>query len=696
MRNIEQNINERVISTETAEAAQIREKRMEIELSELREHIKLNENSQTGIKKYEFSAEKKYLEFYYHTSNNVYKFSFDLRNNYPFFPPIVNFEFPTDIASPYELKSTTLDDILGESWSPCLNLWGIADRCGKFLEHFLLLVDEKNTSNSFTFTQKAFLPFKKLGFPQIAILLLILISLCLRFSIGLSGYSGYKNPPEYGDFEVHRHWMELAINLAPKEWYQESEQEYAYKGIDYPPFCVYLHYLMGNTLKLFLPEAFVFNTSRGYESETLKFYMRCTVVVLDLLIFCTGVLYFIQAFYKNLELTHKMAFAFLAINFPLLLLIDHGHFHYNCVLLGLSLWAMIFTINRHYTTATIIFCLAINFKQMGLYYSLAFFFFIIVRIGIDSSDVHKSFSLKENEAKIAARLFQFLYFIFKVGCLIIVTICVNLALWMPYIFSDPPVWKMVLSRIFPVHRGLYEDKVANFWCFLNNFVKMRTIFLPGTLTLLSAILTILSTVPTIIMIFKRPNIRTFIISAFNISMSFFLFSYMVHEKSILLPLLPFAILLYNYVHVYTTVMLFGLFSNFFLLRRDFCTEAYFGILILYAILGYEYETGYIQNFGKLNEENMPWIVKIVRNNHSIIKRFTVVLLTMFHIAEYVVKPPKRYPDIFLVLNVNVSFLVFFGTWIYSNFVLYWHIKTSKNTDTDLIDGAKRIIKPKKQ
>lgn len=33
----------------------------------------------------------------------------------------------------------------------------------------------------------------------------------------------------------------------------------------------------------------------------------------------------------------------------------------------------------------------------------------------------------------------------------------------------------VLHRIFPVARGLYEDKVANVWCALNVVVKLRTL-----------------------------------------------------------------------------------------------------------------------------------------------------------------------------------------------------------------------------
>ena len=164
---------------------------------------------------------------------------------------------------------------------------------------------------------------------------IVITGVLLRYGIGLAGYSGSHEPPGFGDYEVHRHWMELGVNLPAGKWYQESEQEYAYKGVDYPPFCMYLHYVMGQIMKRIIPEAFVYNISRGYESDPLKFFMRSSIVVLDLAIFFSGMLYFIYTFYKNLEFTHKSTYALLALHIPCLLLIDHGHFHHNCVMLGI-------------------------------------------------------------------------------------------------------------------------------------------------------------------------------------------------------------------------------------------------------------------------------------------------------------------------------------------------------------------------
>lgn len=41
----------------------------------------------------------------------------------------------------------------------------------------------------------------------------------------------------------------------------------------------------------------------------------------------------------------------------------------------------------------------------------------------------------------------------------------------------------------------------------------------------------------------QPTVASFIYSLANCSLSFFLFSYMVHEKSILIPVLPITLLI---------------------------------------------------------------------------------------------------------------------------------------------------------
>jgi len=61
----------------------------------------------------------------------------------------------------------------------------------------------------------------------------------------------------------------------------------------------------------------------------------------------------------------------------------------------------------------------------------------------------------------------------NVGVLVVI---VTLAIWIPFAYPLDYLGD-VISRIFPVGRGLFEDKLANFWCTLNIVYKFKA--LPG-------------------------------------------------------------------------------------------------------------------------------------------------------------------------------------------------------------------------
>ena len=78
-------------------------------------------------------------------------------------------------------------------------------------------------------------------------------------------YSGWNNAPKYGDFECHRHWMEVTHNLPIEKWYTESEHNNStYWPIDYPPLCAYYHYAFSQIIALIEPQAIKLGQSNGY------------------------------------------------------------------------------------------------------------------------------------------------------------------------------------------------------------------------------------------------------------------------------------------------------------------------------------------------------------------------------------------------------------------------------------------------
>ena len=178
-----------------------------------------------------------------------------------------------------------------------------------------------------------------------------------------------------------------------------------------------------------------------------------------------------------------------------------------------------------------------------------------------------------------------------------VTIASFTVLFLPFLppFASPRTILDPIARIFPFSRGLFEDKVANFWCFSNVALKWRNIASPGTLVKLSTLLTAAGFAPGVagllrtgfnlrikedpapsvtlkVLIEKEVSTATetapstgveedkgqedegsttgpgplfplLLLSMLTSSISFFLFSFQVHEKTILVPLLPLTLIM---------------------------------------------------------------------------------------------------------------------------------------------------------
>lgn len=129
-------------------------------------------------------------------------------------------------------------------------------------------------------------------------LLISIFSLLLRVAVSLHSYSGAGSPPKFGDFEAQRHWMEITTNLPIKDWYfNTTNNDLSYWGLDYPPLTAYQSYFHGLILKYFDPNSVSLFTSRGYETHFGKLLLRWTVLSSDLLIFFPAVLYFIFVYH---------------------------------------------------------------------------------------------------------------------------------------------------------------------------------------------------------------------------------------------------------------------------------------------------------------------------------------------------------------------------------------------------------------
>ncbi|KAK7056856.1 Glucosyltransferase-like protein [Paramarasmius palmivorus] len=460
----------------------------------------------------------------------------------------------------------------------------------------------------------------------------------------------------YGDYEAQRHWMELTIHLPIRKWYTYDLQ---YWGLDYPPLTAYVSWLCGKVGSWINPRWFALDTSRGFESTSSKLFMRTTVVVSDLLVYVPSLYFFMKHWLgTRSKRTQELAFAILMFQ-PALLLIDFGHFQYNSVMLGFTILAIDFFASGQDQLGAVFFVLSLGFKQMALYYAPAIGTYLLAKCILLGPTAG---------TQLFARL-------------AVTTVATMVILFLPFLPPLAPFSAIMhpITRIFPFARGLFEDKVANFWCASNVVFKWKNWASPPLLVKISTALTLLGFLPgTVVMLrsaFKlsgkeagadeqtttqpskkepTPLLPLLPYTLLNSSLSFFLFSFQVHEKTILLPLMPLTLLLSGAAQD-SSVFEWGalvnnvaVFSMWPLLKRDGLGVPYLALLLLWnRLIGHNPLRFPVKNFVQLLSINVYAAAAIL------------------HLLEMVVTPPERYPDLFPVLNVLVSTPVFALTWLWS-------------------------------
>uniref|UniRef100_A0A3Q2XIF2 Alpha-1,3-glucosyltransferase n=1 Tax=Hippocampus comes TaxID=109280 RepID=A0A3Q2XIF2_HIPCM len=306
------------------------------------------------------------------------------------------------------------------------------------------------------------------------------------------------------------------------------------------------------------------------------------------------------------------------------------------VSLGFALWAVLALGLSWDGLGSMAFSLALNYKQMELYHALPFFCYLLgkcVKMGL---------------------MGRGLLMLVKVAAAVLVTFALC---WLPFL-SDPAQTLQVLRRIFPVARGLFEDKVANTWCSLNILIKIRSILSTDFQLYLSLACTVLAVLPSCIRVLTKPTFWQFKLTLVNSSLGFFLFSYQVHEKSILLasfmlPLLLKDGLLVPYV---VTSLGFLFFSTYLLSALKHGSEEELAL------------GAYHKLFFFLPRMDLAWIVR----TPLFAFQFYISLSAMacLSIASVAIPPPPHLPDLFPVLVSTFSFVHFLGTFLYFNVVQF--------------------------
>ncbi|THD27992.1 Alpha-1 3-glucosyltransferase [Fasciola hepatica] len=473
----------------------------------------------------------------------------------------------------------------------------------------------------------------------------VLLSLTLRSSVLLHPHSGQGKPPMYGDYEAQRHWMEITTNLPPSEWYFNStKNDLNYWGLDYPPLTAYHSWVLGKISHEINPAWTSLTSSRGVETKDHKLFMRYTVLLADLLVFIPAVLYFFYVALPTVAPSSEVPPFYaccLTFMYPGLILIDHGHFQYNCVSLGLFILALGLILRNRDISGTVFFCLALSYKQMELYHSLPLFFYLLGKC------VHSPASLGMIRLlKLSAAVLSTLALVFT-----------------PFLTNTTTLYQ-VFHRLFPVARGLYEDKVANFWCATSPLLKWPVLFAQMDLVKLCIASVALLSFPGCLSLLVRPSRRRLLYTLSSTSMAFFLFSYQVHEKSILLvaipalctlPICPLPSFLFA---LSSTLSMWPLFLKDQLVVPCLCTTLIFvsmGSIVL------------MRSPSSTEANSSPASVYSLTLLFMILSSYGVIFF-----SQALWYPPAAYPDLFALLISALScfqFVVFLLFWNYKSFAM---------------------------
>lgn len=551
----------------------------------------------------------------------------------------------------------------------------VTDEGGSQIEHFRMLVENDTKGIQF---------------------LVLLVAVLLRWCVSLHPYSGESQPPMFGDCEAQRHWMEITRNLPLREWYYNtSKNDLLYWGLDYPPLTAYHSFFCGHVADFVNPEFVALGSSRGYESYGHKVFMRATVLVADLFIYIPAIWWFFsrgqsdsQNTAKNLRdglvsLVHitkegrkdhipDVVAVYLTLIYPGLILIDHGHFQYNGISLGLTVAAVAAIGKGRDLVASVLFCLSINYKQMSLYYALPFFCYLLGNC------------LPKQNVSVIAGFTKLL----SLGSVVIGTFFV---IWFPFL-KNVNLVVQVLHRLFPVARGVFEDKVSNVWCCLNVVLKFKNVFTNLQMAKLCLIVTLLAVLPSSIDILLKPRLHKFLLSVINSSLAFFLFSFQVHEKSILLAAIPVA--LYFPVEPFPCFWFLSVstFSMLPLLLKDGLLISYIALTVFYSVSVLLTVNLGLRDLASNSVELTPPGIKMSQHKNKKAGRkpaetqsfvLKKVLLVSFFVSlagclvlticSATVSPPSQYPDLFpLLISVYscAHFIAFFAYFNYRQIVFF--------------------------
>ena len=389
------------------------------------------------------------------------------------------------------------------------------------------------------------------------------------------------------DFDVHRNWLAITYSLPLKDWYFEKTSIWT---LDYPPFFAYFEYILAQIVYYLKIDQEILKVENiDYASIQTIYFQRFSVIITDI-IFYVSTFILLKHLYtsynndnsnnqsknKNIKNNEKNNVCDILYLYVLtvanggLLLVDHIHFQYNGLLMGLLLMCMIqvqtssssgdSSSNSSNSSSSsnsrgyyfLVICAASLFlmKHLFLPLGLVFVVYIIQNIHMDlkEADYYNNNNNDNSSSSSSSSSVRYISaWIWKLATLAFTGISIFLLALLPFYLSSSffpesttstsigqgvgvernfvSILIQMASRLFPISRGLLHTYWApNVWA-LYSFVDMITSriigsssttsltngitneFIPGTLPIISSTLCILLVLLSLLLVLV-PIIRS--------------------------------------------------------------------------------------------------------------------------------------------------------------------------------------------
>ncbi|XP_054256992.1 probable dolichyl pyrophosphate Glc1Man9GlcNAc2 alpha-1,3-glucosyltransferase [Macrosteles quadrilineatus] len=498
------------------------------------------------------------------------------------------------------------------------------------------------------------------------------------------------------DFEVHRNWLAITHSLPLRQWYNEATSEWT---LDYPPLFAWFEFILSQIAVFFDPKMLQVKNLNYASYETVVF-QRLTVIVTDL-VFAYGIKECCQ--YLSGSGVRKSSrwglrwgspaaiLQLLLLGNAGLIIVDHIHFQYNGFLFGVLLLSVARILQGRFLEGAFWFAVLLNLKHIFMYVAPAYGVYLLRNYCfVSTPQTHSGSGEPVRWRSFSPSRFA------KLAAIVAIVFLISFG---PFIAMGQ--LGQVLSRLFPFKRGLSHAYWApNLWALYNMADKLLTVvakclgikvanqrasmtgglvqefhhtILPTVPPLATFILTFISITPSLVKLWKCPgNPLHFVRCLVLCALSAFMFGWHVHEKAILIVIVPLTLLAVVWrkeAQVYLLLSTVGHFSLFPLLFTP--SENYIKVVLFLLHSVYAFQK--LSSLFDITEgRHLPLL--------SVAESLYVFSLAALFVTEYAVFPliglTAKYPFLPLMLtSVHCAMGV-----LYCWLRYYWHFMTMDKTN----------------